>query len=56
VSFRARLLLASLATLAIGMGAPLVVGNLLLAKRVRKRPRRGPPVVAARQRASSGAR
>jgi signal transduction histidine kinase len=35
VSFRARLLLASLATLAIGMGALLVVGNVLLAKRVR---------------------
>jgi signal transduction histidine kinase len=35
VSFRARLLLASLATLAIGMGSLLVVGNLLLANRVR---------------------
>lgn len=35
MSFRARLLLASLTTLAVGLGALLVVGNVLLAQRVR---------------------
>jgi hypothetical protein len=35
MSLRTRLLLASLATLAVGLGALLVVGNVLLAARVR---------------------
>jgi signal transduction histidine kinase len=35
VSLRLRVLLASLSTLAIGLGAPLVAGNALLAQRVR---------------------
>ena len=35
MSFRSRLLVASLATLAVGMGALLVIGNVLLAQRVR---------------------
>jgi signal transduction histidine kinase len=35
MSFRGRLLLASLATLAVGMGTLLVVGNVLVAQRVR---------------------
>jgi len=35
MSFRSRLLLASLATLVVGMGSLLIVGNVLLAQRVR---------------------
>lgn len=35
MSLRLRLLLASLCTLAVGLGAPLVVANVLLARRVR---------------------
>ena len=52
MTFRRRLLAASLLTLAVGLGALLVVGNVLLARRV-ARPRRSSAAARPRRRRSS---